>query len=67
MTQRSEHDQRLRELKASLLARVAGRVMSTKRTGLDGLAKALLRPKGKEKTAADLELEHPEPWDRPID
>jgi hypothetical protein len=67
MTQRSERDQRLRELKASLFARVAGRVMSTKRTGIDGLAKTLLRHKKKERTAADRELEHPEPWDRPID
>lgn len=67
MTQRSERDQRLREWKAALLARVVGRVMSTKRTGLDGLAKALLRPKGKAAPARDRELDHPKPWDRPID
>ena len=43
MTTRSERDQKLRELKAALMTRVARRAMTTRTTGLDGLAKSLLQ------------------------
>ena len=67
MTTRSEGDQRLRELKASVFTRLARRVMSTRTTGLDGLAKTMLGAKPGEEPPLDPELEHPDDWDRPID
>lgn len=67
MTRRSERDQRLRELKQALLGRLAGRAMTTRTSGLDGLAKSLLRRQAGVATEPDPELEHPDDWDRPID
>ena len=67
MTTRSERDQRLLELKAALLARVAGRAMTTRNTGLDGLAKTLVQRQSGGPVAHDPELDHPDDWDRPID
>jgi len=67
MTKRREGDQRLRELKAAVLTRVAARVLTTKRTGLDGIAKVLLLRRGKGSTELDPELAHREDWDRPVD
>ena len=67
MTTRSERDQRLRELKEALLGRLAGRAMTTRTTGLDGLAKAMLERKTGGPVAHDPELDHPDDWDRPID
>ena len=43
MTLRRERDQRLLEWKAALIGRLAGRAMSNRTGGLDGLAKTLLR------------------------
>ncbi len=57
----------MRELKQSLMTRVAQRAMTTKTTGLDGFAKRLLDRAGGESVDTDPELEHPEEWDRPID
>ena len=67
MTTRSERDQRLRELKEALLGRLASRVMTTRTTGLDGLAKAMVQRKAGGAVAHDPELDHPDDWDRPID
>ena len=67
MTIRSESDQRLRELKASLITRLARRALSTRTTGLDGFAKRLLAKQASGPSESDPELEHPEDWDRPID
>lgn len=66
MTTRSERDQRLREWKNELLTRVAQRAMTTRTTGLDGLAKRLLG-KPVDEAEIDPELEHPTEWDRPVD
>ncbi len=66
MTTRSERDQRLRELKAALLGRLAGRAMTTRSTGLDGLAKTLVGRRAGP-VDPDPELAHPDDWDRPID
>lgn len=67
MTTRSERDQRLREFKQGLLGRLAGRAMTTRTTGLDGLAKSLLGRAVGDAPEPDPDLEHPEEWDRPID
>ena len=67
MTTRSGRDQFVRELKQSLMTRVAQRAMTTKTTGLDGLAKRMLDRSGGAEPEIDPELEHPEDWDRPID
>ena len=67
MTTRSEREQRLLELKAGLLGRVAGRAMTTRTTGLDGLAKALVQRQSGGALDPDPELDHPDDWDRPID
>ena len=67
MTTRSERDQRLLEWKQALLGRLAGRVMTTRTTGLDGLAKALIQRQANGALADDPELDHPDDWDRPID
>ena len=65
MTTRSGRDQWLRELKSALMARIAGRAMTKRETGLDGLAKSILK-RGRE-VPSDPELDHPEDCDRPID
>ncbi|MCG8592624.1 MAG: hypothetical protein MJE66_25315 [Proteobacteria bacterium] len=67
MTTRSERDQRVRELKAGLLVRLARRAMTTRTTGLDGLAKTLLNKQLGGRVEPDPDLEHPADWDRPID
>ena len=67
MTTRSERDQWVREIKSSLLGRMASRAMTTRTTGLDGLAKTLLQKMARGPTQPDPELEHPDDWDRPID
>ena len=67
MTTRSERDQWLLELKTSMLGRVAGRAMTKRTTGLDGLAKTLLRRMAGEAAKPDPDLDHPDDWDRPID
>ena len=66
MTTRSERDQWILEWKAALLSRFAGRAMTTRTTGIDGLAKSLLERQAKD-VAHDPELDHPDEWDRPID
>ncbi|MEM9174910.1 MAG: hypothetical protein AAGC67_06720 [Myxococcota bacterium] len=66
MTTRNEREQWLREVKSALMTRIAGRAMTRSETGLDGLAKSLLKRTGEEVTH-DPELDHPEDWDRPID
>ncbi|MGB0621458.1 MAG: hypothetical protein ACPGVZ_18515 [Myxococcota bacterium] len=66
MTTRNRRDQWLREFKSAWMARIAGRAMSKSETGLDGLAKSLLKKGGRE-VPHDPELDHPEDWDRPID
>ena len=48
------------------MARLAGRAMSKSETGLDGLAKSILKKGGRE-VPHDPELDHPEDWDRPIE
>ena len=67
MTTRRERDHWLLELKQALLGRLAGRVMTTRTTGLDGLAKNLVRRQAGGPAAPDPELDHPDDWDRPID
>ena len=67
MTTRSGSDQWMRELKSSLMTRVIRRVMSARRTGLDGLAKRMLARRVNAPADSDPELEHPDDWDRPID
>ena len=67
MTTRNERDQLLRELKASLMTRLAQRAMTTRTTGLDGFAKRLLEKSASTPEESDPELEHPADWDRPID
>ena len=66
MTMRTGRDQWLLELKEALLGRLAGRAMTTRTTGLDGLAKSMLERRVGE-VAHDPELDHPDDWDRPID
>lgn len=67
MTIRSERDQRVRELKVELLTRLARRAMTTRTTGLDGLAKKMLERQLGGDPEPDPELDHPADWDRPID
>ena len=67
MTTRSDRNQWLRELKASLMTRVFQRVMTTRTTGLDGMAKRLLERMVDAPAELDAEFEHPDDWDRPID
>lgn len=67
MTTRNGRDQLLRELKASLMTRMAQRAMTTRNTGLDGLAKRMLEKTVSTPMESDPELEHPDDWDRPID
>ena len=67
MTTRSEGNQRLRELKTNLMTRLARRVMTTRTTGLDGLAKRLLGRPAQSAPPPDPDLEHPIEWDRPLD
>lgn len=64
---RSQPAEWLLELKQALLARLAARAMTTRTTGLDGLAKALLRRSSGGPVEHDSELDHPAEWDRPID
>lgn len=67
MTTRNERDQRLREWKAAIMTRLARRAMTTRETGLDGLAKRLVERSASAPAESDPELDHPEDWDRPID
>ncbi len=67
MTTRSERDHRMREIKTALMGRLAGRAMTTRTTGLDGLAKRLLLRLSGGPAPHDAELDHPDDWDRPID
>ena len=67
MTTRTGSNQWLRELKSSLMTRVIQRVMSARRTGLDGMAKRLLGRIVKAPAELGPEFEHPDDWDRPID
>ena len=57
----------MRELKAALMTRFARRALSTRTTGLDGIAKSLLDRQVGGPIEPDPELDHPEEWDRPID
>ena len=68
MTMRSRSGQWFIERRQILMSSLARRAMTTRTTGLDGLAKALLRRMGSKRTVEhDPELDHPEEWDRPID
>ena len=67
MTTRSERGQRILEWKAALLGRLAGRAMTTRTRGIDGLAKSLVQRQSGGPVAHDPELDHREDWDRPID
>ena len=67
MTTRSARDQWLREFKSTLMGRLAGRAMTTRTTGLDGLAKKMLNKATGGPRPEDPELDHPDDWDRPID
>ncbi len=49
------------------MTRVAKRALSTRTTGLDGMAKSLLARSASSGGEPDPELEHPDDWDRPID
>ncbi len=66
MTTRSGRDHWILEWKAALMSRLADRALSTRTTGLDGLAKTWLERKLGE-VAHDPELDHPDDWDRPIE
>ena len=50
-----------------MLTRLARRALSTRTTGLDGLAKKMLGKQAGGSLEADPELDHPDDWDRPID
>ena len=68
MTMRSRSSEWFLERQQVLMSSLARRAMTTRTSGLDGLAKALLRRLGgKRKVEHDPELDHPEEWDRPID
>ena len=67
MTARNGRDQFLREFKASWMARLARKAMTTRTTGLDGFAKRMLEKVATAPSEPDPELEHPADWDRPID
>ena len=67
MTTRNERDQWLRELKAALMTRFARRALTTRTSGLDGIAKSLLDRQMGGPSEPDPELDHPDGWDRPID
>ena len=67
MTTRNARDQWMRELKASVMTRIARRALSTRTSGLDGVAKSLLERSASGPGDPDPELEHPEEWDRPKD
>ena len=62
MAARSEFSQRLREFRLAMMGRVAGRVLSRKTSGLDGLAKRLVSKKAPAASdeSIDPELLHPE-------
>ena len=49
------------------MTRLARRAMTTRTTGLDGVAKKLLDRQTAGAVERDPELEHPADWDRPID
>jgi len=57
----------MREFKASLMTRFARRALTTRTSGLDGIAKSLLDRQASVPVEPDPELDHPEVWDRPID
>lgn len=57
----------MREFKASLMTRFARRALTTRTSGLDGIAKSLLDRQASVPVEPDPELDHPEAWDRPID
>ena len=67
MTMRSRTAEWKLELKQSLMGRLAARAMTTRTTGLDGLAKSLLQRATGGPVKHDPELDHPDEWDRPID
>ena len=67
MTTRKERSQWLRELKAEFMTRLARRTLTTRTSGLDGIAKSLLKRRASVSIEPDPELAHPEDWDRPID
>ena len=67
MTTRNAPDQWAREVKASLMTRLAKRALSTREKGIDGMAKSLLARSAGPPREPDPDLEHPEEWDRPID
>ena len=64
---RSDRVEWFLELKEALVARLAARAMTTRTTGLDGFAKALLNRSTRGPVEHDPELDHPEEWDRPVD
>lgn len=67
MTKRSESTEWLLELKEGVMGRLAARAMTTRTTGLDGLAKSFLQRASGGPIEHDPELDHPDEWDRPID
>lgn len=67
MTTRSGSDQWVRELKASLMGRVVQRVMSARKTGVDGMAKWMVGRTTDAPEELDSDFEHPDEWNRPID
>ena len=67
MTTRNEGRQRILEWKAALLGRIARLAMTSRDSGLDGLAKSLLQRNASGPPDPDPELEHPAEWDRPVD
>ena len=58
MTQRSEFAQRKAEAQARVMARVANRVLSTKDTGIDGMAKSLAAKRVGGDVPHDPDLDH---------
>jgi len=67
MTTRNGRDQWIRELKASLMTRFARRALTSRTSGIDGIAKSLLERQASGPVEPDPELDHPDDWDRPID
>ena len=58
MTKRSEFAQRKAEAQARLMARMANRVLSTKESGFDGVAKSLAAKRVGGEVPHDPELDH---------
>ena len=49
------------------MTRFARRALTSRTSGIDGIAKSLLERQASGPVEPDPELDHPDDWDRPID